>query len=205
MDIKALFGGTALTFDQFSERLKTAGKDGAEAKLVDLSDGGYVGKDKFSTLESDRDNLKRQLATVQESLKKLEGADVDGLSQQVADLQKKIDDQEAAHQDQIAERDFSVALDGAIRGANGKSTKAVAAMLDLDSIRKSNNQQSDLAAALKALAESDPYLFGDNAPETPARVLNSGGSHEDGSGGGGGGNGTNQAMNALIRGDTKGD
>ena len=62
--LKALFGDGAITYDQFTEKLS-----GAEnIKLVNLKEGGYVGKDKFDTLTTERDGLRQQLDEANKTL-----------------------------------------------------------------------------------------------------------------------------------------
>ena len=51
--LKALFGGEALTFEQFAEKVNNA----ADVKLGNLAGGQYVEKDKY-------DDLPNQLASV---------------------------------------------------------------------------------------------------------------------------------------------
>lgn len=57
--LKDLFGGGALTFEEFSGKLEKA----EGVKLANLKEGGYVGRDKFDALAAEaRDGLKSQLA-----------------------------------------------------------------------------------------------------------------------------------------------
>lgn len=61
--LKALFGGEALTFEQFAEKVNNA----ADVKLDNLASGQYVEKDKY-------DDVSNQLASVNANL---EGYDPD--------------------------------------------------------------------------------------------------------------------------------
>ena len=61
--LKALFGGEALTFEQFAEKVNNA----ADVKLGNLAGGQYIEKDKY-------DDVSNQLASVDENL---EGYDPD--------------------------------------------------------------------------------------------------------------------------------
>ena len=54
MELTELFGGEALTYDQFAQRCAEH-----KAKFADLSGGAYVGKEKYDTLAAERDGLKR--------------------------------------------------------------------------------------------------------------------------------------------------
>ena len=61
--LKALFGGEALTFEQFAEKVNNA----ADVKLDNLAGGQYVEKDKY-------DDVSNQLASANANL---EGYDTD--------------------------------------------------------------------------------------------------------------------------------
>jgi hypothetical protein len=50
------------------------------------------------------------------------------------------------------------------------------ALLDTEALKNSKNQKADVEAAIKALAESDTYLFGDQAATTK---VNTGGTHNE--------------------------
>lgn len=69
--------------------------------------------------------------------------------------------------------EFSHALDAAITGAKGKSTKAIRALLDIDTLRSSKNQETDIKAALEALRKDSGYLFDDGKtpPPMPGRPV----------------------------------
>lgn len=56
MTIKELFGESSLSYEEFEKAMKEKG-----AKFVDLSDGGYVSKDKFENEVSSKDSQISQL------------------------------------------------------------------------------------------------------------------------------------------------
>lgn len=129
---------------------------------------------------TERDALKEQLATVQETLKKFDGVDVDALKGEVSALQESIAQKEQDFAGQIAARDFDSLLNEGITAAKGKNAKAIKALLDMETLKTSKNQKEDMAAAIKAISESDSYLFEteDKQKHTPAKV-NTGGEHND--------------------------
>ena len=135
-------------------------------------------KTQIETLTGVRDTYKAQLADVTDKLKAFDGVDVDALRGEIDKLKGDMAAAEDAHKAQLAERDFQAALNEAIMGAKGKNAKAIMALLDLDALKASKNQKDDTAAAIKALQESDAYLFDIPAPGSPARV-NSGGAHAE--------------------------
>ena len=123
---------------------------------------------------ADYDKQKLKLTQAQESLqlaqdglKKFDGVDVAALQNQITKLQNDMAAQETAHTKELAERDFSAMLDTAINAKHGRSVKAVKALLDMDSLRSSKNQQADIDEALDQLAKDSGYLFDDGSTPPP--------------------------------------
>lgn len=114
---------------------------------------------------ADYDAIKEQLNTAREGLKAFEGVDVKDLQGQIAKLTKDLSDKEAEHQAKLADLEFDGALKEAITAARGRSVKAVRAMLDVDALRASKNQEADIKDALETLKKDSGYLF--ESEETP--------------------------------------
>ncbi len=132
----------------------------------------------------DRDAYKGQLDDVSKKLKAFEGVDIEALRGEVDTLKKDLAAKEAEHQSQLADRDFQALLTAGIAEAKGKNPKAIMALLDVETLKASKNQKEDTAAAIKALAESDAYLFGDAqttppAKEAPPMKVSTGGRHTE--------------------------
>ena len=104
-------------------------------------------------------SLKDQLQTAKDGLKAFDGVDVAKLQGQITQLQKDLEDKDAAHQAELANMAFDRALDAAITGAKGRNAKAIKALLDLDALRGSKNQEADIKTALEALQKDSGYLF----------------------------------------------
>lgn len=109
-------------------------------------------KTKATNLQTQLDNANTQLKTAQEGLEKFKGVDVDKLQGQVTQLQNEM----KAQADAFA---FDNALGAAIRAAKGRSEKAIRGMLDIETLRKSSNRDTDIKAALEALTKSDAWAF----------------------------------------------
>ena len=65
----------------------------------------------------------------------------------------------------VAAVQFDAKLDSAIAAAHGRSGKAIRALLDLDTLRGSNDPDKDIPAALAALQKDSGYMF--DTGETP--------------------------------------
>ena len=61
---------------------------------------------------------------------------------------------------------FESSLKEAIAAAKGKSAKAIAALLDVPSLKQSKNQAEDIKKALEGLKKDNDYLF-DGEPTPP--------------------------------------
>jgi hypothetical protein len=126
----------------------------------------------------DRDTYKGQLEDVSKKLKAFDGVDVEALRGEVETLKKDIATKESDFQGQLADRDFQAMLNAEIMAAKGKNPKAVMSLLDMDTLKASKNQKEDTAAAVKALLETDAYLFGETSETTAAKVK-TGGEHTE--------------------------
>ena len=104
--------------------------------------------------------LQAQVATAQDGLKAF-GAhkpeDFAAAQQQIAQLQQQMKEQA----DGFA---FDHALDTAILGKQGRSVKAVRALLDVDALKGSKDLTADIAQALEAAAKANPWAFGEVQP-----------------------------------------
>lgn len=117
-------------------------------------------------LAAEKEKTLTQETTIGELKKDLEGfkdVDVSGMQQKITNLENDLKTKETDYQAQIADRDFQDILKDSISSAKGKNTKAIAALLDIDTLKSSKNQKEDIAAAIKALteAEDSKMLFGE--------------------------------------------
>lgn len=121
-----------LTKEQADKVFALNGKDveGAKAKFADY------------------DTIKTQLG---EANTKLEGFDPEWKS--------KVEQAERERDTKISDMEFQNLLTSAITGAKGRSTKAVMALLDVDALKASKNQETDIKAALEGLKKESGFLF----------------------------------------------
>lgn len=108
---------------------------------------------------ADYDHIKDQLKTAQDGLKAFEGVDVAKLQGEIATLQGKLDGKDKEWQGKLDGMAFDGKVKDAITAARGRSAKAIAALLDLDKLRESKDQETDIKAAVEALKKDSAYLF----------------------------------------------
>lgn len=104
---------------------------------------------------ADYDTMKAQLA---EANTKLSGYD--------PEWKAKAEQAEKDAAAKIADMQFDSLLNGAVSAAKGKNAKAIRALLDVDALKASKNQEADIKTALEALAKDNGYLF-DTEPVPP--------------------------------------
>lgn len=117
-------------------------------------------------------NLSEQLDETKTALSKFDGVDPEALKNDIAALNQKLADKDTEYQQKIADRDFQDMLEKAISGAKGRNAKAIKALLDIDTLKKSTNQKADVESALKTLAEAEDskMLFGETVIEQPSII-----------------------------------
>lgn len=117
---------------------------------------------KVNRLSDDLTAMTTRAETAEETLKGFEGKDFDAITRDRDEWRRKHADAVAKHQREQEEREFNDQLAAAITEAKGKSPKAITALLDLDTLRKSRNMDKDIKTALDALRTESGYLFDDN-------------------------------------------
>ncbi len=115
---------------------------------------------------ADYDHIKQQLTEAQQALEKFKDVDVEDLHTQIKKLQTDLKDKDEEWQKKVDAQAFEARVKDAITAAKGKNPKAIAALLDLDALKASKNQDADLTAALEALKKESGYLF-DGEPTPP--------------------------------------
>ncbi len=150
------------------------------------------GKD-IEAMKSQRDALKAEMDGVSDKLKQFDGIDITELKGKIDALSGELEQTKQAHAAEIEQRDFDRSFDVVLAGSGARNTKAVRALLDIDALRKSQNRDADIKAALEAIKESEPYLFGEGAP---TKIVSTGAEHKDETAKGS----ASDIMNDLLRG-----
>lgn len=135
---------------------------------------------KVNRLTEDLEAEKTRADTAEETLKGFEGKDFDAITRERDEWKRKHDENEAAHKQEQEDREFNESLASEISEAKGKNIKAISALLDLDKLRGSRNQQSDIKAALESLRMEVGYLFEDNGGAPKFTDPNPGGNPNSG-------------------------
>lgn len=140
-----------------TEELKAQGLTEEQISFVMAENGKDIGKVKkdLENMTAERDKEKERADTAEETLKGFDGVDVEGLNKSIADWKKKAEDAEKDYKQKLADRDFNDLVSAEIAKANGLNKKAIMALLDVDTLKASKNQNEDVASAIKALSEAE--------------------------------------------------
>lgn len=120
--------------------------------------------------------MTERATAAEDTLKGFEGKDFDAITRERDEWKRKHEEQEAAHKKEKEDREFNEVLSAAISEAKGKNAKAISALLDMEALRGSKNQEKDIKAALDSLRSESGYLFEDNGGKAAFTKPNGGNS-----------------------------
>ncbi|MFD1425497.1 phage scaffolding protein [Kroppenstedtia sanguinis] len=172
MDLKELLG---------EELYKQVAEKAGEHKIAVVSDGSYIPKAKFDEKLAEVKEYKNQLQERDAQLKEL-GAKAKGhdeLSAKIEELTAQNEKVKQEYEQKIQQQAFDHALSSALTGAKVKNEKAVRALLDTENIKMKEDKLEGLEDQLKALKESDGYLFeSEESKGNPKQPIWSNGQHQ---------------------------
>lgn len=116
---------------------------------------------------ADYESIKEQLKTAKDGLAAFKDVDVNELKGQITTLQGQLTTKDQEWQAKLDGMAFDGKVKDAITAAKGKNAKAIAALLEMDALRSSKNQDADLKAAIEALKKDNGYLFDDGPTPSP--------------------------------------
>ena len=117
---------------------------------------------KVNRLTDDLAAEKKRADTAVETLKGFEGKDFEAITRDRDKWKQDYEKAIADHKKEAEDREFNSVLDTAIADSKGKNSKAIKALLDMDKLRSSRNQEKDIKSALESLRSENNYLFEDN-------------------------------------------
>ena len=109
---------------------------------------------------SDYEAIKEQLAQLEGAAEAVEAAKA---------WEAKYNQAVENHRQEMSDILFNHKLESAILSAKGRNAKAITALLDVETIKTSENQQTALEEALKVLKQDCGYLFQAETPPPYAR------------------------------------
>lgn len=118
---------------------------------------------------ADYDTIKSQLGEAQKTINGFQdsGTDIEAVRKSAQEWEDKYNAAVSESKQKIADMAFDHALEAAITGAKGRNAKAIRALLDVDTLKSSKNQEADIKAALEAVQKDNGYLFDDGSTPPP--------------------------------------
>lgn len=123
---------------------------------------------KVQAAESDRDEYKKKYEEAEETLKSFDGVDVKGLESKIEEYKTKISDMEKEHQNEIYTRDFTDALDAAMKDVKFTSEyakKSVMEEIKAAELKMADGKIMGLNDMLANIREKDESAFVDEKQE----------------------------------------
>lgn len=130
--------------------------------------------EKVKTLEAETSSLKEQISQRDKDLKELKKVDAKELETKIAELEEKNKTLQAESESKLLETRKNLMLENSLMKANVKNSKAIKGMLELDKITINGDELDGLDDQIKALKESDSYLFN---IEEPIKTIDLGSQH----------------------------
>ena len=123
----------------------------------------FIPKDKYNEVAEAKKKLEADLQERDKQLEELKTAagTNEELKQQIEKLQAENKAAKEEWESKLAQMQLDFALERALTAAKAKNPKAVKALLDLDKVKLDGEQLLGIDDQLKAIKESDPYLFGE--------------------------------------------
>lgn len=90
-------------------------------RYVDLSEGGYVGKEKYAHIQTESAGYKKQLEDANGIIKSYKDMDIDGIKQSAKDWETKYTEETKKLQHQLAEQEKTFAAERYLDGQKIKS------------------------------------------------------------------------------------
>jgi hypothetical protein len=116
---------TGTTFEEFVGAVTAD----SGIKLYNLSDGGYVGKDKLDAKIAEIAELKRQLEAANLEIKSYKDMDVEGIKESAKKWQEKYKEETKALEDKLKAQEYEFQVKELAAGLNFSSTSAKKAFL----------------------------------------------------------------------------
>ena len=118
-------------------------------------------KEQVNSLTTEKDGLQSQLTERDAQLKDLKGKvkDSDELTAEIDKLQKANKEAKEKYEADLTAQQKSFLVDKELTNAGARNAQAVSALLDLDSVEVKDGQLVGFDDQLKALRESDGYMF----------------------------------------------
>ena len=155
--------------DWLKELLKKSGipEDKLDSTITDINKElpkYFIPKDKYNEVAEAKKKLETDLQGRDAQLEQLKSAagNSEELKKQIEQLQAENKKAAEEWQAKMVQMQLDFAIEKALAAAKAKNAKAVKALLDMEKVKLDGDQLLGIDEQLKALQQSDQYLFGDS-------------------------------------------
>lgn len=159
-ELKNIFGDKAMTYDEFSAALEQT----KDIKLVNLSAGGYVSKDKLDAATAQTKEYQSQLAEANKQIESFKEMDIDGIKKAADDWKAKAEQAEKDATAKVQQIEFNFALESALRDSKAKNITAVSALLNKEGLKLVDGKIIGLDEQISKIKADNDYLFESDKP-----------------------------------------
>lgn len=131
-------------------------------KIVEDYGKNYVSKSQFNAKNEELKNRKDEVKTLTDEIENLKQSNANNqeLIKQIDDLKAAATTQENEYAAKLKAMEVDSIVDKSIMSLNGKNTKAIRALLDLNEAKVENGEVVGLKEQLESVQKDNPYLFG---------------------------------------------
>lgn len=146
-------------YKQLSEDIRKKYSD--KADLQDVSDGAYIIKETYEQAKKEAKEYKKQVGERDTQITELkeEFKDAKGLKEKVETLEADNKKKDEDYQAELKKIKLDNAIEGALKSAKAKSTKALKAMLDLDKVKLDGDILLGINEQLESIKKEHDYMF----------------------------------------------
>ena len=116
-------------------------------------------KAELDTKVAEVETLQGRLEEANKEIEGFKGLDVEGIKAKADEYKAKYEQAEVEAQEKLAKIEFEHELENAIKDSKARNVTAVKALLDIDSLKESNNRLEDIKRAIESTKEANDYLF----------------------------------------------
>ncbi|WP_274355096.1 phage scaffolding protein, partial [Ligilactobacillus salivarius] len=160
--------------DMKREDLKNLGLTDEQIEKVMAEHGKDITslQEKVNGLTNERDGLKSQLDERDQQLVDLQknSKNVDDLNEQIKQLQSDNKKANEEWQNKLATQTKNFKIETALREAKAKNVKAVLPFIDTEKVTVDGDSLKGLDDQIKAIQQSDSYLFEESKPEPKINI-----------------------------------
>ena len=149
------------------EFLKTAGLTDEQIDSIFAERGKEITaeKEKFDQLQKNYTEATEQLKKANDTINSFKDINVDEIKANVEKYRTEAEQAKADHENYIKQQEFDKVLESGLTQAKAKNLKAVKALLDIETLKNSQNINDDIKSQLEKIKTDNEFLFETGKPD----------------------------------------